>query len=278
MSDSLWASQSQSGQRFNFGKNWLRFKKEINSTALAAAKQSILAYVGLESLDSQVFFDIGSGSGLFSLAAYQLGARVVSIDFDPYSVLCTNKLRDEYCHDSSWHVYEGSVLDLSFLKSLGKPTIVYSWGVLHHTGNLSLALENITEAFLQYRPTFVFAIYNDQGFQSRLWSSIKRLYCSSIFARTFLSFIYLIYSYTSIFLSNILRFRSPFSYLRQYKSKRGMNVYIDLIDWLGGYPFEVLKPELIVHFMLNKGFYLYHLEQQIALVVISSLLRALIDD
>src|SRR5215210_846240 len=130
----------------------------------------------VESLEGQSFLDIGSGSGLFSLAARRLGASVHSLDYDPRSVACTRELRRRYFpEDPEWKVEEGSALDADYIRSLGLFDVVYSWGVLHHTGDMWQALEN---AQLPVKPggrLFV-AIYNDTGTQAARWKWIKKTY------------------------------------------------------------------------------------------------------
>ena len=82
----------------------------------------------LDNLSGMTFLDVGSGSGLFSLAAYNLGAKVVSFDFDAQSVWCTNQLRERFCSDKRrWTVKIGSILEADFIKTLGHFDIVYSW-------------------------------------------------------------------------------------------------------------------------------------------------------
>ena len=100
-----------------------------------------MAALGTSDLAGRTFLDIGCGSGLFSLAALQLGAKVHSFDYDPDAVATTRQLRDRYAPDSDWRVEQGSVLDSSLISRLGQFDIVYSWGVLHHTGALWEALD-----------------------------------------------------------------------------------------------------------------------------------------
>jgi 2-polyprenyl-3-methyl-5-hydroxy-6-metoxy-1,4-benzoquinol methylase len=98
----------------------------------------------VERLDGKSFLDIGSGSGLFSLAARRLGARVHSFDYDQQSVACTAELRRRYFPSAGdWVVERGSALDRDYLARLGTFDVVYSWGVLHHTGDMWRALENV---------------------------------------------------------------------------------------------------------------------------------------
>src|ERR687883_600173 len=129
--------------RFPFGENWLGLAQELNDRQIVEADRSVKALLAVEDLRGRTFLDIGSGSGLFSLAARRLGARVHSFDFDPKSVACTRELKKTYFgDDESWKIQEASALDTEFMNSLGQYDIVYSWGVLHHTGNLWLAMEN----------------------------------------------------------------------------------------------------------------------------------------
>jgi hypothetical protein len=61
--------------RFAFGKNWQAYLKRLDETRIEKAEVSLR--VNLGNLSDQTFLDIGSGCGLFSLAARRLGANVV---------------------------------------------------------------------------------------------------------------------------------------------------------------------------------------------------------
>ena len=109
-------------ERFRFGKNWQRFLSVLTEERNAAAEASLRDMLQVQSLQGKTFLDIGSGSGLFSLAAMRLGAaQVCSFDFDPQSVECTGReLKSRYFSDSPhWTITSGSVLDPAFLRSLG---------------------------------------------------------------------------------------------------------------------------------------------------------------
>jgi 2-polyprenyl-6-hydroxyphenyl methylase/3-demethylubiquinone-9 3-methyltransferase len=162
------------GDRFEFGKNWTRFLFVLDDARVARAEESLKVMLEVQDLEGMRFLDIGSGSGLFSLAARRLGASVHSFDFDPRSVGCTRELKRRYFDgDLRWNVEEGSALDETYLKSLGTFDVVYSWGVLHHTGQMWQALENARLPVAAGGKLFV-AIYNDVGSKSRRWTWIKR--------------------------------------------------------------------------------------------------------
>src|SRR5258705_8529327 len=138
------AAETASGQRFEFGKNWSRFLALLDDTRIHEAEESLKQMLALESLGGLSFVDVGSGSGLFSLAARRLGARVHSFDYDPNSVACTAELKRRYFPaDNMWSVEEASALDPRYLATLGTFDIVYSWGVVHHTGRMWEAPENV---------------------------------------------------------------------------------------------------------------------------------------
>lgn len=238
---------------FEFGANWKRFLSVLSEERIAAAEASLTQMLGLADLNDRTFLDVGSGSGLFSLAAYRLGAQVCSFDVDLQSVACTAELREIYRGDKSrWRIERGSVLDLQFVEGLGKFDVVYSWGVLHHTGAMWQALKNVTQLVNGDGKLFI-SIYNDQGGASGRWAHVKRLY-NKVPSWFRLALVLPIGAYLFVrsLLISLIRLQNPATFFGN--RGRGMSYWHDLVDWVGGYPFEVAKPEQIFDLYRSEGF------------------------
>ena len=267
LTDSVISHQQEvnRGERFTFGKNWQRFLSVVNEEHIRAAEGSLRRLLRVETLEGRRFLDIGSGSGLFSLAARRLGATVYSFDYDPNSVACTAELKRRFFSDDpAWTVAQASILDPTYVASLGEFDIVYSWGVLHHTGSMWEALHNASRAVAP-RGQLVVAIYNDQGGKSRRWKAVKRLYCSGRLGRWAICATAIPWFVGHRFAVDCLKGNNPLQYYREYKNRRGMSPVHDWLDWLGGYPFEVAKPEQIFEFYRARGFGLSNLTTKGAL-------------
>jgi len=245
-----------SGSRFAFGENWRRFLALVDERRIGAAENSLKARLGHADLRGLSFLDVGSGSGLFSLAARRLGAKIHSLDYDPQSVACTRELKRRYFPDSpDWVVEEGSALDAAYLDRLGEWDVVYSWGVLHHTGAMWQACANMAGLVKPGGQLFI-AIYNDQGRGSRRWLAVKRAY-----NRAPLPLKWLILAFCTVRLRGPTLVRdtlrgAPLRSWREHgrTSSRGMSVWRDIVDWVGGLPFEVAKPEEMFEFFRQRGF------------------------
>jgi len=247
------------GERFEFGRNWQRLLRIIDEELIAAATQSLQDILAAGDLMGQRLLDIGSGSGLLSLAARRLGASVHSFDYDPQSVGCTERLREIYFPgDPDWSIERASVLDRAHMNSIGKFDIVYSWGVLHHTGDMWQALSNASLPVAANGKLCV-AIYNDQGSASRRWLKVKRFYCSGRFGKISVIGFFFPYFFISGMCADLLRGKNPARRYAEHRNERGMPKIWDWVDWLGGYPFETAKPEEIFDFYRKSGFLLEHL-------------------
>lgn len=269
--------------RFAFGRNWSRFLRTLTEERIHAAENSLLPLGGYDGLKGRRFLDIGCGSGLFSLAAYRLGADVVSFDFDADSVGCTLSLQDREQADAThWDIRQGSVLDEDFLISLGEFDIVYSWGVLHHTGEMWTAIE-LAARRVKRGGLLCIALYNDQGPWSRVWLKVKEFYnrcprwlqpvvvvaiggpwmAQRALMKLSAALMNGLFSMLNgrrprLFRSSMSRgsdgAASPNRQLFQSQRARGMHWWYDLVDWIGGYPFEVAKPEDVLKHLRSHGF------------------------
>ncbi len=234
--------------RYEFGKNWKRFLTVLNASRIEAAERSLRDMLTVPDLAGKSFLDIGSGSGLFSLAARRLGARVHSFDYDSGSVACTSELKERFFPgDTRWTIDRGSVLDTAYLSSLGRFNVVYAWGVLHHTGAMWHALENVLIPLEDEGRLFI-ALYNDQGYLSTYWRGVKRLYSKHPKARLLIACTHAPLLVFTRLLPWLLRGRR--------RSERGMSLWHDLDDWLGGYPFEVASRDAVIDFYRERGYVL----------------------
>ena len=251
-------AEVKAGKRFEIGANWARCLEVLDEGRIQTAEQSLRDMLAVDSLAGRRFLDAGSGSGLFSLVARRLGATVHSFDFDPASVACTRELRRRYFpDDSQWQVEEGSVLDTEYMARLGQFDVVYSWGVLHHTGQMWPALENVSHCVAPGGKLFI-AIYNDQGTRSRRWLRLKKIYNRSGLLKKPIAGGTAVMLWWRSWVKDALRGR-PFASWRAVRQQRGMSAWHDVVDWVGGYPFEVAKPEEIFSFYRDRGFTLERL-------------------
>lgn len=251
-------NEIDAGERFAFGENWRQFLDFLNDDRIREAESSLRERLG--DIAGCRLIDIGSGSGLFSLAARNLGAAVVSVDYDKTCVECTTELRHRYRQDDpDWGICQGSALDAAFLGGLGDFDIVYSWGVLHHTGDMWTAMANLPDLVAPAGRLFI-SIYNDQGFASRQWRRIKRSYNSGgRLKRQGVVIAVASYFWSRSAVSTIS------GWMRGNKGEivrpaRGMDRRRDLVDWVGGYPFEVARPEQVFNFYRERGFRLDQLK------------------
>ena len=247
------------GERFAFGANWLRFLETVDDARIAAATADLQRMLGDGPLEGLRFLDIGSGSGLSSLVARKLGAVVQSFDYDTQSVACTVEMRRRYRPDDpDWTVEQGSALDAAFMERMPPADIVYSWGVLHHTGDLWTAMD-LAIAKVAPGGRFFIALYNDQGGASRRWRWVKKAYVSGGRpTRLVLTFYTLVRTWGLTVLRDTMR-GNPLRTWRQSGKTRGMSPWHDVVDWVGGYPFEVAKPEEVLDFCRARGFELRRL-------------------
>jgi 2-polyprenyl-6-hydroxyphenyl methylase/3-demethylubiquinone-9 3-methyltransferase len=249
------------GDRFAFGKNWRAFLRIIDETRIRQAERSISGMLRETTLMGKTFLDIGCGSGLFSLAARRLGARVHSFDYDADSVACTVELRRRYFPAGlEWTIEQASVLDPDYTNALGTFDVVYSWGVLHHTGRMWEAMDAACRLVSPNGKLHI-ALYNDLGTRSARWRAIKKAYNRlPVLVRPVFTALVMLPEELKGAARAILQ-GQPASYLRSWReyNTRGMNRWRDMVDWVGGYPYEVATPEAVFNFCRDRGFSLLNL-------------------
>jgi 2-polyprenyl-6-hydroxyphenyl methylase/3-demethylubiquinone-9 3-methyltransferase len=233
---------------FSFGKNWdqfIHFHLDAEREAIATA--SLAKFLGRDDLSGSTFLDIGCGSGLFSLAAFRLGAdRIVSVDVDPHSVKATLHLRESAGAPDRWSVMHGSILDRTFTARLDPANIVYAWGSLHHTGDMWNAIRNTSELLAPNGLLFL-AIYNkvEGRGSSEYWLKMKQRYNRRSLAFKRLMEAKHLLRYQIV--PDLIRLKNPVSTFRAYKT-RGMSLVTDVRDWLGGYPYEAARADEVFRF------------------------------
>ena len=238
--------------RFDFGGNWRRFLDVLDEPRIVAAQESLTELVG--DVAGKSFVDVGSGSGLASLAAIRLGARRVhSFDYDRGSVACTAEVKRRYAADAQqWTVEHGDALDTRYLGRLGRFDVVYSWGVLHHTGQMWHALDNVT-ALVEPEGLLALALYRDEGFESRMWLRVKRAYNRGRLGKAAVVGTFVPAFVLRSAFRDAARRRNPLATYSEYERQRGMSMFRDWLDWLGGLPFEVTSEENVVSFFRERG-------------------------
>jgi len=241
---------------FSFGENWRDYLSSVSDSEIASAMRDICNRLEIDPtsekahdpLAGKSVIDIGSGSGIHSFAFHGLGVeRLTSVDLDPHSVTATESMWERAGKPDNWQVTHGSILNRDFVASLETYDIVYSWGVLHHTGAMWEAIDHAMQlvkpdgqlwiAIYAKGPRYAKDLalkqkYNAASDTGKQWM-VRKWILQDMFRRA-------------------KRFKNPFVW--SGKSRRGMNKYHDLIDWLGGLPYEVANADEITKFALARGF------------------------
>lgn len=230
---------------FDFGSNWDAFSQDkIDAECIAVAARSIQSLLEKDDLNGLSFLDIGCGSGIFTIAAYQLGAsRIVGIDINPKCIAVSERNRDRVAAGAPITFQRASVLNPVSLDTLGTFDLVYAWGSLHHTGSMWEGIRNAARR-VSSGGTLVLAIYN-KHLSSPAWKTIKWVYNGlPRFGQTLLVVLFAGIIYVAKFL---VTWRNPL------EKDRGMDFWYDVIDWVGGYPYEYATPEEVKTFVRNEG-------------------------
>lgn len=234
---------------YEFGANWKDYSGKVDEEAIRQAEAGVLKLLSRDAIEGKSFLDIGSGSGLHSLAALRLGAKsVMAVDIDPDSVETTRAMLQANGAEATADVRLVSILSAE-AEALGKYDIVYSWGVLHHTGAMWTAIEKAA-THVDDGGLFVLAIYQKTPLCGA-WKIEKRIFTKSgSFLRSLIRVPFIAAFKAGLALTG----RSPSKYIENYKGARGMNFYNDIDDWLGGYPYESASETAIIQFVEKLGF------------------------
>jgi SAM-dependent methyltransferase len=232
-------------ERFEFGRNWRDFAaRALDEDAYRAAREHIRSLLP-HATSRESFLDVGCGSGLFMMAALECGfGRARGFDYDADSVATTERLIGAADAGARATVERGDVLDGAYLATLGRHDVVYAWGSLHHTGDMWRAIENAA-SLVASGGLYVIAIYN-RTWSSPVWRRIKRLYVrSGPLVRKGLVYGVLAAGATA---------KAVYTRANPFRQRRGMSFYHDIVDWVGGYPYEYASPEELRGFVEPLGF------------------------
>ena len=239
-------------EKFTFGLNWLDYvTNRVDEKIIENAGESIDEWLNENNmLEGKDVIDIGCGSGLSSLCFIRRKVKsLTSVDIDNNCIVATNKLFNIYSDGipENMNLVNGSILDDELCENLGTFDIVYSWGVLHHTGNMWKAIENTIKLV---KPNGYLCI--------ALYSNVKR-YADDLKAKELYNSankqgkINYIADYVCTVKNQLIKSKQDPDNWNMIKN-RGMNVYNDIVDWLGGIPYEVTTTTIIKDFCEKRGF------------------------
>lgn len=242
-------------KQFDFGQNWAEFS--VNAATPERITQARADFANLMKgieLQRRSFLDIGFGQGFSLLSARSLGADVVGCDINPkcHEVIQRNRLLFADANNGRIPLQIGSILDNSTVEALRREQaahgqgfdIVHSWGVLHHTGDMRRAIANAA-SLVRPGGYFVIAIYN-RHWSSVSWRWIKGFYMQS---PAWLQRLLVDALYPLIFVAKwLVTGKSP------KRMERGMEFYHNVVDWVGGYPYEYASTDEIEQLCCSLGF------------------------
>ncbi len=228
-------------ETFDFGANWKRYSlNALTNDRVEEARADFSLLTEGIGLESKTFLDVGFGQGLISLTAASAGASVYSLDVNPRcleALKITGQFFDPWA-SQKLDLTVGSILsDDTVTRLLEKNKsgydVVHAWGVLHHTGDLKQAFSNCVK-LLDRRGHLIVAIYN-RHWSSPLWKMIKRLYCAvPVIAQK---------AFVGIFTPIIFLAKFLVTGKNPMTTQRGMDFFVDIVDWVGGYPYEYASVE-----------------------------------
>jgi 2-polyprenyl-6-hydroxyphenyl methylase/3-demethylubiquinone-9 3-methyltransferase len=248
-SDTAMPNLTDRSTHFEFGKNWKGYSRRIDDARIQAAVGG-LRKLFPEGLHGQSVLDIGCGSGVHAVAALRIGAKFVrAVDIDEDSVSTARDLLAKCSPGGSWRTDLVSVFDL-VPEGFGGFDVVYSWGVLHHTGDMWTAIRRAA-ALVNPSGCLAIAIYAATPFDP-FWKVEKEFYAKS--PRAVQWIIRQVYM-AAFMASQVWLKQNPIRIIRERALDRGMSFTHDAHDWLGGYPYETADPTSIVSELTSLGFH-----------------------
>jgi len=239
---------------FDFGRNWTHYSASALTTSrVKFAREAFCELTSGIELESRSFLDVGFGQGLAALCAADAGATVYCLDVNPRCAEALELTSQYFLPEAKEQLtlILGSILSEADVRALreksgsdsGGYDVVHSWGVLHHTGDLQQAFANCAD-LVKPGGHLITAIYN-RHWSSPLWERIKRLYCrlpflgQKMMIGLFLPVIYLA--------KLLVTRRNPL------EKERGMDFLVDIVDWVGGYPYEYAAIDEVLDLGVRNG-------------------------
>lgn len=241
---------------FSFGRNWYSFVESMPDSAIESAQEDIIDWVGESGVRGRSVIDVGCGSGLSSACLFAMGASTLqSFDLDFWSIESTKIFRKRAGDPENWTLQQGSILDEDFVAALPRADLVYAWGVLHHTGDMWRAVEHAAQ-LVDLDGHLWLALYTKGPRYAQDLALKQRYNRVSRLGKKWMI-------YRGIFHLMRRRWRAqqnPFAW--NQRRARGMGTYHDLVDWLGGLPYEVASPQEVTEFLSSRGFLEVRLDQR----------------
>jgi ubiquinone/menaquinone biosynthesis C-methylase UbiE len=234
-------------KQFDFGQNWQDFSaSRLDDLHIEQARQHFRELMADVNLAGKTFLDVGFGQGLSLLIAHQEGAVVTGMDINPKCAQVVEKNQQALGVEEDIETIVGSVLNPEDLAKLqGRQfDIVHSWGVLHHTGDMASAINNVCR-FVKPDGHLVLAIYN-RHWSSLPWLWVKWFYCQvpRVVQKIMIGLLYPVICLAKFLVTG----QNPF------RMSRGMDFFYNVVDWVGGYPYEYASIDEIVELTKSKGF------------------------